>query len=73
MQSSTLFVLLGAALVIGGVLFSATQGIWRSRFSRANRACPASGLGFRSNWPALVLIALGAILLLAQAAYHSPG
>jgi hypothetical protein len=73
MQSGTLVVLLGAALILGGILFWAGQGIWRGRFSRTNRQFPARGLGFRSNWPSLALIAIGAILLLAQAAFYNPG
>jgi hypothetical protein len=73
MQSGTVIVLLGAALILGGILYSAGQGIWRGRFSQRNREFPARGLGFRSNWPGLALIAIGAILLLAQAAFYDPG
>ena len=71
---------LGALLVFGGVLSVALQPIWRGRLSGGRRLRsgrpsdtleperPASGLGIKSNWPGLALLALGSALLLAGAA-----
>jgi uncharacterized membrane protein len=72
-------ILLGVLLVFGGILQMAFQPIWRARLSgrtrlRSGRASdtleperPASGFGIKSNWPGLVLLALGAAMLLAGA------
>jgi uncharacterized membrane protein len=69
---------LGVLLVFGGVLQMAFQPIWRDRLSggrllRSGRDTleptrPASGFGIKSNWPGLVMIALGGAFLLAGAA-----
>jgi uncharacterized membrane protein len=69
---------LGVLLVFGGVLQMAFQPIWRGRFSGGGRlrsgrdtlepTSPASGFGIKSNWPGLVMIALGGAFLLAGAA-----
>jgi hypothetical protein len=71
-----LVIWIGALLMISGVLFMAAQPIFRGRLSgRRSRSGVASdtleprrrgsGFGLSSNWPGFVLIALGAILLLA--------
>jgi hypothetical protein len=69
----------GAALFVCGLLFMAAQPVWRGRLSgRPSRSAvaadgtleprrPGAGFGLRTNWPGLVLIALGAILMLAGA------
>ena len=74
------FILLGALLLLTGVVFMVTQPLWRGRLSGGRRfrstqpsdtlepQRPASGFGIKSNWPGLVLIALGAVLLLAAGA-----
>lgn len=76
-----LFIWLGALLVLSGVLFMAAQAIWRGRLSDARRSRsavpgttlepqrPSAGFGLKANWPGFVMIALGAILLLAGAAF----
>ena len=74
-----LVIWLGAALVLGGVLFMAFQAIWRGPLSYARRSrspaatleprTPGGGFGLKANWPGFVLIALGAVLLLAGAAF----
>jgi hypothetical protein len=76
-----MLVWLGALLVILGVVFMAAQPLWRGRLSgggqrRADEprdtlepASPARGFGIKSNWPGLGLVALGAVLLLAAAAF----
>ena len=69
---------LGVLLIFGGVLQMAFQPIWRGRLSgtkwlRFRRDTleperPGSGFGIKSNWPGLVLVALGGAFLLAGAA-----
>jgi hypothetical protein len=69
---------LGVLLVFGGVLQMAFQPIWRGRLSGIRRLRsgrdtleperPGSGFGIKSNWPGLVLVALGGAFLLAGAA-----
>ena len=89
-----LVIWLGAAFVLSGVLFMATQPIWRGRFSEARRKrasavprdtarkpaepmtleprSPGAGFGLKANWPGLVLIVLGGILLIAGAGLWWP-
>jgi hypothetical protein len=74
------FIWLGVLLVFGGVLQMVFQPIWHGRLSggrrlRAGRPSdtlepdrPAGGFGFKSNWPGLALVGLGAASLLAGAA-----
>jgi len=63
MQSSVL-IWLGVTLIVCGVMFSTWQALWRGRPISRERSPSATGLGLRSQWPSLVLIALGAIALL---------
>ena len=61
---------LGALLVIVGVVYMARATIWRGSLSRPARDTlepPRRGvgfLGFEANWPGILLMAIGAILLL---------
>ncbi|TAI63101.1 hypothetical protein [Bradyrhizobium sp. Leo170] len=69
---------LGMLFVFGGVLQMVFQAIWRGRLSggrplRSGRDTleperPGSGFELKSNWPGLVLVALGGAFLLAAAA-----
>jgi hypothetical protein len=71
---------LGVLLVFGGMLQMVFQPIWHGRLSGRKRLRagqpgdtleperPAGGFEFRSNWPGLALVALGAALLLVGAA-----
>ena len=69
---------LGAVLVVAGV-FMATQAIRRGRLSdpklfRLSGATlepqrPGASFGLKASWPGFVLIALGAVLLLARVAF----
>ena len=69
---------LGAALVIGGVLFMAEQTLLGGRLSGRLRRSPAEvgtleprerggGFGLKTQWPGAAMIAVGAVLLLAAA------
>jgi hypothetical protein len=70
---------LGALLIIGGVLYLAAQPILMGRLSRPRPVSPARpgntleperparGFGLAANWPGLLMVALGAILMLAWA------
>jgi hypothetical protein len=71
---------LGVLLVFGGMLQMAYQPIWRGRLSGRRQLRtgqpsdtleperPAGGFGIKSNWPGLVLLALGSAFLLAGTA-----
>ena len=74
-----LLIWLGALMILCGVLFMATQAIWRGRLSQARRpqsTVPAPTLeprdrggafGLKANWPGFALVALGVILLFVGA------
>jgi uncharacterized membrane protein len=88
-EAGMTLVMIGALLVLGGVVFMAAQPMWRGRLSSVKRPGQevsqgpgpagasdtleprraARGLGLKSNWPGLAMIAAGAILLLAGAAF----
>lgn len=69
-------ILLGALLVLAGLMYMAYQPLRRHRLSGGRRLPPdkpantlepmnpAEGLGFKSIWPGLALVAVGAVLLL---------
>ena len=80
-----LVIWLGALLVLGGLVFMMAQPIWRGRLSDATKRTssgvprdtleprmPGAGFTLKANWPGLVFIVLGGILLLAGAALHYP-
>jgi hypothetical protein len=69
-------ILLGALLVFGGVLYMVRAVIWRGSLSGPDSGRPVRGtleprrrgvgfLGLGTNWPGIVIIATGAILLLS--------
>ena len=74
-------ILLGALLVLTGVVFMVTRPLWQGRLSGGGRVRsaepsdtlepqrPARGFAIKSNWPGLALVALGAALLLAAGAF----
>ena len=70
---------LGALLVLCGVLYMARATIWRGSLSGSDSR-PVRGtleptrrgvgfLGLGANWPGILLIAIGAILLLSGASF----
>jgi len=71
---------LGALLVLGGLLYIVRATIWRgplsgrdsSRPVRDTLEPPRRGLGFLgvgANWPGILLMAIGAILLVSGAGF----
>lgn len=75
-----LVILLGALLVIAGVIHLAAKAIWKGPLSRSTRSHPGAAndtleppgpgitvFGLSRNWPGLALILAGGILLLAGA------
>ncbi|UPK39890.1 hypothetical protein IVB18_23270 [Bradyrhizobium sp. 186] len=71
---------LGAVLIFGGFLYMARATIWRgplsgpdsSRQVRDTLEPPRRGLGFlgiASNWPGIVLMAAGAVLMASGASF----
>jgi hypothetical protein len=71
-----LLILLGAAFVVAGIVYLASQAIWRGRLSgqSAPLAAPANTLepprrgvrflGLSQNWFGIVLVVVGGVLLL---------
>lgn len=72
---------IGALLIVLGVVLAAMPPILEGRLSRLRRVTPSrpsntleperpgKGLDPRKNWPSLAMIAVGAILMLAGAAF----
>ena len=71
---------LGALLVLGGILYMARSAIWRGPLSgpesfrpvRDTLEPPRRGLGFLgvgTNWPGILLMAIGAVLLVSGASF----
>jgi hypothetical protein len=69
---------LGALLVFGGILYMARTAIWRGPLSGRDSSRPVRDtlepprrgltfLGVGANWPGILLIAIGAVLLVAGA------
>ncbi len=71
---------LGALLVLGGVVYMTNTAIWwgplsgrdSSRPARDTLEPPRRGLGFLgvgANWPGILLMAIGAVLLMSGAGF----
>jgi len=69
---------LGALLVLGGLLYMARTAIWRGPLSGPDSSGPvrdtlepprrsARFLGLGTNWPGILLMAIGAVLLVSGA------
>jgi hypothetical protein len=83
-EETMLVIWLGALLVLGGVVFMMTQPIWRGRLSDATKGTssgsprdtleprrPGAGFTLKANWPGLLFIAIGSVLLLVWAGQWS--
>jgi hypothetical protein len=66
---------LGALLVLGGILYMALTAIWWGSLSRPTRDTlepPRRSMGFLglgTNWPGILLMAIGAVLLVSGASF----
>ena len=71
---------LGALLVFGGILYMARAAIWRGPLSGPDSSRPVRDtlepprrglgfLGFGTNWPGFLLMAIGAVLLISGAGF----
>jgi hypothetical protein len=71
---------LGALLVFGGILYMARTAIWRGPLSGPDSSWPVRDtlepprrgvrfLGFGANWPGILLMAIGAVLLVSGAGF----
>jgi hypothetical protein len=71
---------LGALLVLGGVLYMARSAIWRGSLSGPDSSRPVRGtleprrrgvgfLGLETNWPGILLMAIGSVLLVAGSSF----
>ena len=71
---------LGALLVLGGMLYMARAAIWRGPLSGRDSSQPVRGtlepprrglgfLGVGTNWPGILLMAIGAVLLVSGAGF----
>jgi hypothetical protein len=71
---------LGALLVLGGILYTARSAIWRGPLSGRDSSRPLRGTlepprrglgspGFGTNWPGILLMAIGAALLVAGGSF----
>ena len=69
---------LGALLVLGGLLYMARTAIWRGPLSGPDSSGPVRDtleppprsvrfLGLGTNWPGILLMAIGAVLLVSGA------
>ena len=70
---------LGALLVLGGILYMARSAIWRGPLSGPESSRPVREtlepprrsmrfLGLGTNWPGILLMAVGAVILLVGGA-----
>jgi len=71
---------LGALLFLFGIVFTARSAIWRGPLSGRDSSGPARGtlepprrglgfLGLGTNWPGILLMAIGAVLLVSGASF----
>jgi len=71
---------LGALLVLGGILYMARTAIWRGPFSGPDSSQPVRDtlepprrsvrfLGIGTNWPGILLMVIGAVLLVSGASF----
>jgi hypothetical protein len=69
MQSRTLLIWIGVALIFGGLLFTAAKANWRGRFRGETRSFTTGGFGLASNWPGLAMIGLGTVLAIGSSIF----
>jgi len=71
---------LGALLAVGGILYMARSAIWRGPLSGPESSRPVRDtlepprrsmrfLGLGTNWPGILLMAVGAVLLVSGSSF----
>ncbi|MGF9758691.1 hypothetical protein AAII07_26160 [Microvirga sp. 0TCS3.31] len=80
MQSGMILIWIGALLIIAGIVLAAGQMLWKGRLSDAHRMGPTGSSATlepqgrvrafhpKHHWPSIALVALGMIVMLAEAA-----
>lgn len=80
MQSGMVLIWIGAFLIVLGIVLAAGQILWRGRLSDAHRMGStgssatlepqgrARAFHPKHHWPSIMLVALGIVLMLAEAA-----
>ena len=80
MQSGMVLIWIGAFLIIAGIVLAAGQVLWRGRLSDPHRMGSADSSATlepqgrvrpfhpKHHWPTIALVALGVVLMLAEAA-----
>jgi uncharacterized membrane protein len=81
MQSGMVLIWIGALLIIGGIVLAAGQVLWKGRLSDPHRMGSTGETGAtleprgrvrslhpKHHWPSIALVALGIVLMLAEAA-----
>jgi hypothetical protein len=77
---SNILLVFGALLVLGGILYMVRTAIWWGSLSRPRSSGPVPDtlepsrrgvrfLGLGANWPGILLMAIGAVLLLSGASF----
>lgn len=80
MHSGMVLIWIGALLIVAGIVLAAGQVLWKGRLSDPHRMGPAGGatlepreraraLHPKHHWPSIALVALGIVLMLAEAAF----
>src|SRR6267143_7033854 len=79
-EARMFLMVLGALLVLGGLLYMARTAIWRGPLSGPDSSGPVRDtlepprrsvrfLGLGTNWPGILLMAIGAVLLVSGAGF----
>jgi hypothetical protein len=80
MQSGMVLIWIGALLIVGGIVLAAGQVLWKGRLSDPHKiGSTGSGATLepqgrvrsfhpKHHWPSIFLVAVGLILMLAEAA-----
>ncbi|MGO4525262.1 hypothetical protein AB4097_10415 [Microvirga sp. 2MCAF35] len=79
MHSGMILIWIGALLIVAGIVLAAGRVLWKGRLSDPHRMGSGTGttleprervraLHPKHHWPSIILVALGIVLMLAEAA-----
>ncbi|MBA1156215.1 hypothetical protein [Microvirga mediterraneensis] len=78
MRSGMVLIWIGALFIVAGIVLAAGRVLWNGRLSEPHRTDSTAGgttlepreraLQPRHHWPSIILVALGIVVLLAEAA-----